>query len=72
MLSSSRPAFIRRANRYGTKDSVCNTCFAIVAAAPHENELDRAEQLHNCDPVMLDHWSKLVEEIKRDAGQKPR
>ncbi len=70
MASTLRPAFSRRANRYGTTDSICNTCFVTIAAASKEIELQRAEQRHACDPGLLELWTRLINEIKRDSRQR--
>ncbi|HEV2324089.1 MAG TPA: hypothetical protein VGS10_09060 [Terracidiphilus sp.] len=67
MLARPRPPFLRRTNRYGTTDSVCSTCLVIVAAARQEGDLNQAEQRHACNPVMLDDWSKLLNEIQLAA-----
>lgn len=72
MLPTPRPVFIRRTNRYGTTDSICKTCLVIVAAAPQETELRRAEQRHACDPEMLEHWDKLVSQIHLSGRRRRR
>lgn len=71
MLTRHQPPFVRRANRYGTTDSICSTCLVIVAAARQDRQLNQAEQSHACDPVILEHWSKLLNEI-RAAGRRER
>lgn len=72
MLPTPRPAFIRRANRYGTTESLCPACLVIVAAAPRETDLQRAEQGHACDPAMLGLWNELVNQIQGEAGRRRR
>lgn len=62
-----RPRFVRIADTYRTTDSVCNTCLDTVAAASRESELNEAEQRHACDPAMLDHWRKLLNELELGA-----
>jgi hypothetical protein len=72
MRSTCNPAFVRRANTFGTTDSICKACFVIIAAAHQEVDLKRAEQRHACDPAMLDLWMKLVDEIILSAERQHR
>lgn len=72
MLASHRPPFLRRTNRYGTTDSICSTCLVIVAAARQEGDLNQAEQRHACNPVVLDDWSKLLNQIQLAARRQRR
>lgn len=43
----------------GTTASFCNKCFATVAASRSEAELEGAEQVHICDPYVLELWKAL-------------
>jgi hypothetical protein len=58
MAERSQPklAFARRTNTDGTIDSICRTCFATIATAFWETQLDRAEREHVCDPVLLERY----------------
>lgn len=48
--------FGHRANDDGTIDSICCQCFTTVASSNHENDLERCERGHSCDPDQLDHY----------------
>jgi hypothetical protein len=41
---SKMKKFVHRDNRDGTLDSVCSRCFATVAIAKHEADLEAAEK----------------------------
>lgn len=57
--------FAHRSNRNGTTDSVCRRCFATVATATWEAELDLAERGHACEPWTLPGVKKPVEPVGR-------
>jgi hypothetical protein len=57
--------FAHRSNRNGTTDTICRQCFATVATATWEAELERAERLHACDPSMLQHFRQLPRQEPR-------
>ena len=46
-------ACVRRPYPDGTTDSICRHCFATIARAKSEAELDCAERDHVCDPELL-------------------
>ena len=46
--------FVHRQNRDNTIDSICRSCFATVATAMWEADLDAAEIDHSCDRMMLE------------------
>jgi hypothetical protein len=48
--------FSRRARPDGATDSICRHCFATVATAIWEADLDRAERWHACDPAQLERF----------------
>lgn len=52
--------FAHRSNRNGTTDSICRRCFATVATATWEAELDRAERVHACEPGMMRVFRKTA------------
>lgn len=58
-------AYTHRENQDGTTDSVCRRCFATVVTASREEDLDRAEQSHCCDPKVFDYWNDMIEREKR-------
>lgn len=55
---SAGARFAHRSNRNGTTDTICRQCFATVATAIWEADLDRAERTHTCDPCMLQSMKK--------------
>lgn len=57
--------FAHRSNRNGTTDSICRRCFATVATATWEAELDVAERGHACEPWTLQGVKKPVEPVGR-------
>ena len=59
MDSSLRPIFVHRANRNGTEDSICLQCSVIVCTSVWEDDLDRAEKIHACNP--LRPWNSLMQ-----------
>lgn len=54
--------FARRRNNDGTTDSICLTCFANVACAPHEATLGPAEAAHDC-------WQRHEAELKHNLSR---
>ena len=61
MDSSLRPIFVHRANRHGTEDSICLQCSVIVCTSVWEDDLDRAEKIHACNPDPLAPWNALMQ-----------
>jgi len=61
MDSSLRPIFVHRANRNGTEDSICLQCSVIVGTSVWEDDLDRAEKIHACNPDPLAPWNALMQ-----------
>ncbi|MGH9590092.1 MAG: hypothetical protein ACRD25_06835 [Terracidiphilus sp.] len=51
--------FVHRSNRDGTTDTICRNCFATVATAIWEAELERKERSHDCDPWTIQRFQKL-------------
>jgi hypothetical protein len=51
MLTSSKANFPHRHNPDGSHDSICATCYATVAQAQDEQELDASETAHVCHPT---------------------
>lgn len=47
-MSSDRPTFIHRLNKYGTFDSICMKCYRTVATQQPEPALAEKEQTHVC------------------------
>lgn len=62
-------AFTHRQNHDGTTDSICRRCFATIVTAPREEDLDRAEHSHCCDPKVSDCWNDMIERGKRPRLQ---
>ena len=46
--------FSYRLNRDGTYDAICVECFRTIATHRSEADLKRKEELHQCDPFLLD------------------
>ncbi|HEV2324363.1 MAG TPA: hypothetical protein VGS10_10490 [Terracidiphilus sp.] len=61
----TRQKFVHRSNRNGTTDSVCRDCFATVATAIWEAELERKESAHLCDPWTVERFKKIAREEVR-------
>lgn len=59
--------FAHRSNRNGTTDTICRQCFATVATATWEAELERAERMHACDPWTLQHFNQSGRQEKRPS-----
>jgi hypothetical protein len=62
-MAAASPAslkFVHRSNRNGTTDSICRECFATVATAIWEADLERSERAHACDPWTVERFKKLV------------
>ena len=59
MESATRAKFVHRANRDDTFDSVCRKCFATVGTADSENELEKSEQVHVCDPWRVEKYHEV-------------
>jgi len=55
--------FSHRINSDRTVDSICHKCFATVATAKHESELLAEEELHACDPPMVDWYRRQLREM---------
>ena len=72
MVSLSGSAFARRSDKNGAIVSTCNKCFAAVAVAPQETELERAERDHACNPEALDQWKLFIAEIKQGKRRRER
>jgi len=62
-MASLQTDFVRRFNPNGTTDSICTRCFATVASATWEVDLDSAERCHKCDPSRLEQLKKAVERV---------
>lgn len=57
--------FTHRLNRAaGTMDSICHRCFATVATATVEDDLEAAEHRHTCDPEIKLRFDLLSEAAK--------
>ena len=59
-MSPLRPSFLRHVNANGTVDSVCRNCFATIATATKELELEEQERTHQCDPNLMEHWKEVA------------
>ncbi|HEX3891791.1 MAG TPA: hypothetical protein VHW46_04390 [Terracidiphilus sp.] len=46
-------AFAHRPAKDNRYDSICHTCFRVVASANREKELARLERKHECSPYDL-------------------
>jgi hypothetical protein len=57
-------SYTRRPLPDGTTVSFCNQCFGTVAESHWEAELDKAEQDHVCDPLLLEYWKRLSDAIR--------
>ncbi len=68
MPTPSQSTFPHRHNIDGTYDSICTTCFATVATQRVEEDLALPEQIHVCDPFVLETRSlfKDLSKISRE------
>jgi hypothetical protein len=57
---ATRTKFVHRSNRNGTTDSICRECFATVATAIWEAELERKESAHVCDARTVEHFHEIA------------
>ncbi len=48
-----------RLNSDGSFDSICPHCFVTIGTAASEDDLERLEGEHVCDPVRLEHFERL-------------
>ena len=64
-----RPKFVHRSNRNGTTDSICRDCFATVATATWEAELERKESMHVCDTWTVERFKTVVRQEAHPAAQ---
>jgi len=53
MLSTASRKFPHRHNVDGSYDSICPVCLATVATVRREEQLQREESVHVCDPIRL-------------------
>jgi len=53
--------FVRRLTGHRATESICTRCSLTVATAKREEELEQAEQLHVCDPWLLEQWKQMFE-----------
>lgn len=52
--------FIHRINEDGSIDSICRDCFVTVATAKSTSELEHEERQHDCEPVLLERYKKVM------------
>ena len=70
-MSPLRPSFLRHVNANGTVDSVCRNCFATVATATKEAELEEPERTHVCDPHLIEHWKEVAKRQRTTFTAEP-
>ena len=58
-------AFSRRPETDGAIVFTCNTCFVAVALSLPDDEMEKAEREHACNPETLNHWRMFLDEIER-------
>lgn len=56
MKGETKPTFAHRANRDGTFDSICRDCFVTVPTLQREEDLEKPEGEHVCDPSTLERF----------------
>ena len=62
--SSIQPIrFTHRENGDGTVDSICGSCFLVVARAFEEADLERLERRHECQPFERRKSIRIVHRI---------
>jgi hypothetical protein len=54
------PLFVHRNNANGTTASFCRRCFMTVASSQQEEDLERGERYHKCDPIELEFLAGLL------------
>jgi hypothetical protein len=59
MVRLNFDSFVHRANRDGTTESICKSCFVTVCTSTWETDLARAEREHVCDPGVVAKWKKI-------------
>jgi hypothetical protein len=64
MAQTYRLQFTHRLNDDGTMDSICHKCFITVATARSGAALEREEQKHCCDALLLERYKKVREHWK--------
>lgn len=52
--------FIHRINEDGSIDSICRNCFLTIATALSRSELEREERQHDCEPLLLERYKKVM------------
>jgi hypothetical protein len=52
--------FIHRLNDDGTIDSICRDCFVTVANSISRTELEREEEKHVCDYLLIERYKKVA------------
>jgi hypothetical protein len=57
--------FPHRLNCDGTIDSICDSCFATVATATVEADLEPLEAVHFCEPARVAHYHQIDSTAKR-------
>jgi hypothetical protein len=60
--------FVHRANTDGTIDSFCRKCFMTIASSQWEADLERAESVHRCDPIQLEHVHDVLDRRQNRAS----
>ena len=60
---TSNGKFSRRFNLNGTVDSICRECFVTVATTQQESELPAKEQLHSCNPKLVEWYHRSAREL---------
>lgn len=57
--------FPHRLNSDGTIDSICDCCFATVATATVEADLESLEVAHLCEPARVAYYHQIDSTAKR-------
>jgi hypothetical protein len=63
--------FPHRLNCDGTVDSICDCCFATVATATVEADLEPLEAVHLCEPSRVAYYHQIDSTAKRPPQKDP-
>jgi hypothetical protein len=62
-LNPKPASFAHRFNDDETFDSICHSCFQTVAQSAHEPDLQSVENLHVCNPSIVEHYRELSKAV---------
>ena len=60
MRSQAPLRFAHRVSKEASLDSICRRCFVTVGSSRSEADLERFEDEHVCNPVLLERVSRML------------